>query len=178
MPELGHPLRVVGYGASPSMLLCLFSLVGAVSHVLRSSRDVKFDTDLDASPSALSGESDSNDSVTLFHGSLGWVFFLVGVVTLDAFLTVAHRVHVFGAVSRLNTKYCLVVFPMVFGAAMRCGDVLAAILFSALICRDAGFACCADDYCCVRYSSMLLERDFDALPTHFVFSPSRESRQS
>ena len=148
------------------MLLCLFSLVGAVSHVLRSSGDVKFDTDLDASPSALSGVSDSNDNVTLFHGSFGWVFFLVGVVTLVAFLIVAHRVHVFGAVSRLNTTYCLVVFPMVLGAAMRCGDVLAAI-------RDAGFACCADDYCCVRYSSLLLERDFDALPTHFVFSPSR-----
>ena len=119
MPELGHPLRVVGYGASSSMLLCLFSLVGAM----------KFDTDLDASPSALSGESDSNDNVTLFHGSFGWVFFLVGVVTFDSFLTVANGVHVSGAVCRLNTKHCLVVFSMILGAAMRCGDVLAAICF-------------------------------------------------
>ena len=114
---------------------------------------MKFDTDLDASPSALSGESDSNDNVTLFHGSFGWVFFLVGVATIVAFLTVAHRVHVSGAISRLNTKYCLVVFSMVLGAAMRCGDVLAAICFQPLL--------------------LLLERDFDALPTHFVFSPSR-----
>ena len=155
------------------MLLCLFSLVGAVSHVLRSSRDVKFDTDLDVSPSALSGVSDSNDNVTLFHGSFGWVFFLEGVVTLVAFLTVAHRVHVFGAVSRLNTKYCLVVFPMVFGAAMRCGDVLAVICFQPLFAAMLVLLVALMIIAASGTLPCFWKRDFDALPTHFVFSPSR-----